>query len=116
MPLTEREKAAQRLVADLHALGAETQPDEDNLRIRFPESPRRQVIQLLKDGGWEHRFVGMIPRLCLADGRMPLWHVFDINLSSTGDGNERETAEGTRPGSGVRTDGGVVSDSAAAQR
>jgi hypothetical protein len=82
MPLTEQQRAVEQLTRALHGLGCETQPleEEAKVRIRFPESPRRRVIQLLRDGGWEFAFVGMTPRLCLADGRMPLWHVFEINL------------------------------------
>jgi hypothetical protein len=77
---SERQKAAERLARELHALGCETQPRDDKLRIRFPESPRRRVIQLLRDEGYDSTFIGMTPRLCVASGVMPLWFVWEINL------------------------------------
>jgi hypothetical protein len=104
MPLTENEKAVEKLTRELHSLGVETQPDGDKLKIRFAESPRRQIKQLLKDGGWQYQFLGMTPRLNLADGRMPLWHIYSVSLDrqpGDNDGTVGTPGESSSPSTGV---------------
>jgi hypothetical protein len=92
MPLTEKERAAerlaQRLVADLRALGVEvvSPSDDATLKIHVPEAAIKRVRQLFKDGAWEGMFCGMVVKqLGLADSRMHLMHSFDINWPSQPD-------------------------------
>jgi len=82
--LTERQRKASVLARELRAAGANvTSPlplyDGSPLRFRVSAVLAEQIVQDLKEDGWEARFVASGPEFHL-DGTTKSSHTFEINL------------------------------------
>jgi hypothetical protein len=83
VPLTKKQRAAQGLVHELQALGAQTatsSEDATKLRVTFPEGAKKRILQLLRDGAWEVTWIKMLPVFNFAAGNMWLHHVYEISF------------------------------------
>src|SRR5262249_54298978 len=67
---TERQKTAERLARELDAMDLVwvTSPlpvaADAKLRFQLADTARNEVLQLLKDSGWDPVFVSILPRVC----------------------------------------------------
>src|SRR5262245_49294025 len=81
---SERQKKAEVLAAELRTMGAAVtnpMPLADGAKLRFQilDSLAPPVLEALKEGEWDARFVSQGPRFCL-DGTTPLASVYEIDL------------------------------------
>jgi hypothetical protein len=70
MVLSERQQLAKRLADELGAMNSvwvtSPLPLDDNakLRLQVKDVARNEIIQLLRDWGYEPQFVSILPRIC----------------------------------------------------
>jgi hypothetical protein len=86
--LSERQKTAERLTRELQAFGATVTsvlPLEDgrNLRFWIDDYRKKEVLQQLKDGGYDEPvFLGMSPQICTQSYSMGLVNNFELPIAA----------------------------------
>src|SRR5262245_32747774 len=102
--LTPRQETAQRLTRELQALGATvTNPlplgAGENLRFWCSDYKKNELLQQLKDAGYEVVFVGMSPQVDIKTYSMGLVNNFEIHLAADAQpvADNRIHGEITRP-------------------
>jgi hypothetical protein len=85
MVLTKRQEMAQRLTRELQALGAtvtNVPPLEEGKHLRFwcSDYKKNELLQQLKDAGYEVVFLGMAPQIDVKTYSMGLVNNFEVIL------------------------------------
>jgi hypothetical protein len=83
--LSERQKTAERLTRELHALGAtvtSVPPLRDDARLRFwvTDAVRPKVLMELAEGNWPVIFCGCASQFTIRDYDVKLVSIFEIDL------------------------------------
>jgi hypothetical protein len=98
MALTERQQLAQRLTRELQAFGATVTnvlplADGQNLRFWIDDYRKKEVLQQLKDGGYDEPiFLGMSPQICTQSYSMGLVNNFELPIAA----ERQEVPQGDR--------------------
>ena|SRR5215475_9103790 len=83
--LNERQKTAEKLTRELSALGATVTTGlplgaDQNLRFWCSDYQKREVLQALKDAGYEPEFLGMRPQVDIKSYSMGLVNCFEVYI------------------------------------
>jgi hypothetical protein len=84
--LTPRQELAARLTKELQSLGATVTnalplPDGQNLRFWCDDYRKKEILQLLVDGGYQQPiFRGLAPQFCTGAQRLGLVNQFEVAL------------------------------------
>jgi hypothetical protein len=95
--LTPRQETAARLMRELQACGACVTnamplPDGQNLRFWVDDYKKNELLQQLKDGGYQFVFRGMAPQFCTSSQSLGLVNQFEVVLPA----ERQEIAPGNR--------------------